>query len=120
MALAARSEAERLGCRVTIAVVDDGGHIMLIERMDGASPMSGFVAPEKATMSAHARRETKLLEDMVNGGRAGLLSGSSLKGMIEGGVPVIFEDQCIGAIGISGAKADDDTRIARAALASFR
>ncbi len=117
---AAHAEAERLGCRVTVAVVDDGGHVLLTQRMDGASPMSGRVAPEKATMAALARRETKLLEDMVNGGRAGLLSSPTLHGMIEGGVPVMLEGECIGAVGISGAKAEEDTRIARAGVAAFR
>jgi glc operon protein GlcG len=120
MAEAARAEAERLACRVTISVVDDGGHVMLTQRMDGASPMSGRVAPEKATMAAHARRETKLLEEMVNGGRAGLLSSSCLQGMIEGGVPVFLDEECIGALGISGAKAEQDTEIARAGVAGFR
>ena len=120
IARAAQAEAVRLDCRVTIAIVDDGGHILLTQRMDGASPMSGRVAPDKATMAAHARRETKLLEDMVNGGRAGLLSSSVLQGMIEGGVPVMLDGVCIGAVGISGAKAEEDTQIARAGSAAFR
>ncbi len=119
MATAAESEALRLGCAVSIAIVDDGGHLLLQIRMDGASPMSGHVAPSKARMSAYGRRETRLLEEMVNGGRVGLLSSSMLEGMIEGGVPLMFDDQCIAAVGVSGAKPDDDTRIAKAAVAAF-
>jgi uncharacterized protein GlcG (DUF336 family) len=119
MANAAEDEAVRMACIVSIAIVDDGGHLLLQIRMDGASPMSGHVAPSKARMSAYGRRETRLLEEMVNGGRMGLLSSSMLEGMIEGGVPLIFEDQCIGAVGVSGAKPDEDTRIARAAVAAF-
>jgi glc operon protein GlcG len=120
MAQAAMAEAKNLGCCVTIAIVDDGGHILIIQRMDGASPMSGQVAPEKATLAANARRETKLLEGMVNGGRLGLLSSPNLQGMIEGGVPVMHEGQCVGALGVSGAKPEEDTQIARAGVAAFR
>jgi len=119
MAEAARAEAEHLGCSVTVSVVDDGGHVLLTQRMDGASPMSGHVAPEKASLAAHARRETKLLEEMVNGGRAGLLSSPWLQGMIEGGVPLFIDGKCIGALGVSGAKAEQDTLIARAGVAGF-
>ncbi len=119
MADAAEAEALRLGRAVSIAIVDDGGHLLLQIRLDGASPMSGHIAPSKARMSAYGRRETRLLEDMVNQGRLGLLSSPMLEGMIEGGVPLFVAQQCIGAIGVSGASAQEDTHIAMAGLAAF-
>jgi len=112
-------EAVRQNCQVSIAVVDDGGHVMIHIRMDGASPMCGLVAPSKARMAAHGRRETKILEDMVNKGRLGFLSDPSLAGMIEGGIPLMFEGHCIGAVGVSGARAEQDTLIATAAIGAF-
>lgn len=119
MAEAARQEAARCGAAVSIAIADDGGHLLLMMRCDGASPMSGDVAPSKARLAATARRETRLLEDMVNQGRAGLLSEPTLRGMIEGGVPLMVDGHCIGAVGVSGGTALQDTRIAKAAVAAF-
>lgn len=120
VAEAAEAAALRDGCAVSIAIVDDGGHLLLHLRLDDGSPMSAHVAVEKARMAALARRETKLLEDAVNEGRPSLLSSAALKGLIEGGMPLIVDGCCVGAIGVSGAKVEQDTRLAAAGIAALR
>ncbi|MGE0232610.1 MAG: heme-binding protein [Flavobacteriaceae bacterium] len=119
MVEAARREATRCDAAVSIAVADDGGHILLLMRCDGATPMSAEVAPSKARLAATARRPTKTLEDAVNSGRQSLLSEPALNGMIEGGVPVKIGEQFIGAVGVSGTTPAQDTQIAEAAVAAF-
>ncbi|KVO04432.1 hypothetical protein WL40_33350 [Burkholderia ubonensis] len=117
MLAAARAEAERHGWAVTIAVVDDGGHLLALMRLDGASPASAYVAQEKARAAALGRRETKAYEDMINGGRTAFLS-VPIAGLLEGGVPVTVDGQVAGAIGVSGVKSEQDAQIARAGLQS--
>ena len=115
---AARDEAARNGWNVTIAVVDDGGHLLAMQRLDGAAPVSAQIATEKARLAALARRETKFYEDAINGGRTALVSLGGVSGMLEGGVPVMVSGQCIGAVGVSGVKADQDAQVARAGIAA--
>ncbi|MBD9439919.1 heme-binding protein [Pseudomonas sp. PDM04] len=110
---AARTEAQANQWAVTIAVVDDGGHPLALERLDGATPSSAYIATEKARTSALGRRESKGFEDMVNGGRFAFLSAPLLTSL-EGGVPVIVDGQVIGAVGVSGVKAEQDAQVARA------
>jgi uncharacterized protein GlcG (DUF336 family) len=86
--------------------------------MDGAAPVSAHIAPGKARSAALGRRESKGYEDMINGGRTAFLS-APLDGMLEGGVPIMKDGQCIGAIGISGAKPAEDTQVAKAGLAAL-
>ncbi|MGF6722349.1 glc operon protein GlcG [Paraburkholderia sp. GAS41] len=115
---AARAEAEKNQWAVTIAVVDDGGHLLGLVRLDGCAPVGAYIAPEKARTSALGRRESKVYEDMINGGRTAFLS-APLAGSLEGGVPVIVDGQVIGAVGVSGVKADQDAQIARAGAAAL-
>lgn len=107
------SEAHALahGWAVTIAVVDDGGHPLWLHRLDGAAALSGHVAQAKARTAALAQRDTKGLEDMINGGRVAFLSAGAIDGMLEGGVALMVGGRCIGAVGISGVAAADDARI---------
>jgi glc operon protein GlcG len=114
---AAREEALGNGWAVTIAVVDDGGHPLALERLDGCAPIAAYVAPEKARCAALGRRESKGYEDMINGGRNAFLSVPVLTGMLEGGVPVLVDGQVIGAVGVSGVKAEQDAKVARAGAA---
>ncbi|KVE37621.1 heme-binding protein [Burkholderia sp. BDU5] len=109
---AARAEAASNGR--AIAIADDGGHPLGLSRFDGASPSSAYIALEKARTSALGRRETKLYEDMINGGRTAFLS-APLAATLEGGVPVIVDGQVAGAVGVSGVKSDQDAQIAKAA-----
>jgi glc operon protein GlcG len=110
---AARNEALHNQWPVSLAVVDDGGHPLALERLDGASPISAYIATEKARTAALGRRESKGYEDMVNGGRHAFLSAPLLTSL-EGGVPIVVDGQVIGAIGVSGVKAEQDAQVAKA------
>ena len=110
---AARSEAQANQWAVSIAIVDDGGHPLAFERLDGASPASAYIATEKARTSALGRRESRHYEEMVNGGRTAFLSAPQLT-CLEGAVPIIVDGQVIGAVGVSGVKSDQDAQVARA------
>lgn len=112
---AARDEAEKNQWLVTIAVVDDGGHPLALQRLDGCAPIGAYLALEKARSAALGRRETKGYEEMVNGGRHAFLSAPLLTSL-EGGVPLIVEGQVIGAVGVSGVKPDQDAQIAKAGV----
>lgn len=115
---AARNEAQQQGWAVAIAVVDDGGHPLALERLDGCAPIGAYIATEKARSAAIGRRETKGYEDMVNGGRSAFLSAPLLTSL-EGGVPVLVEGQVIGAVGVSGVKAEQDAQVAKAGIAAL-
>jgi glc operon protein GlcG len=119
IAAAAESEAKANRWAVTIAVVDDGGHLLWLQRLDGAAPISALIAPAKARTSALGRRESKIYEEMINGGRSAFLSAPTLDGMLEGGVPVMIDGQCVGAVGVSGVKSSEDAQIARAGVAAL-
>ena len=119
MANAAAAEAVKNDWAVTIAIVDDGGHLLHLQRLDGAAPISAHIAPAKANTAAVGRRETKVYEDMINGGRVSFLSAPEIKGMLEGGVPIMKDGQCLGAVGVSGVKSTEDAQIARAGLAAI-
>lgn len=114
---AARAEAEANNWLVAIAVTDDGGHLLALERLDGCAPIGAYIAQEKARTSALGRRESKMYEDMVNGGRNAFISAPHLTSL-EGGVPVIVDGQIVGAVGVSGVRADQDSQIAKAGAAS--
>jgi glc operon protein GlcG len=101
---------------VTIAVVDDGGHLLCLQRLDGAAAISAHIAPAKAHTAALGRRESKVYEDMVNSGRASFLSAPTISGMLEGGVPIMKEGHCLGAVGVSGVKSSEDAQVARASI----
>ncbi|MGP0174853.1 heme-binding protein [Pseudomonas sp. NCHU5208] len=115
---AARSEAQQQGWAVAIAVVDDGGHPLALERLDGCAPIGAYIATEKARSAAIGRRETKGYEDMVNGGRSAFLSAPLITSL-EGGVPLLVDGQVIGAVGVSGVKAEQDAQVAKAGIAAL-
>ena len=119
--IAAAAEAEALahGWAVTIAIVDDGGHLLWLQRLDGAPPISSHIGPAKARTAALGRRESKTYEDIINQGRFSFLSVPVLEGMLEGGVPVMVEGHCVGAVGVSGVKSNEDAQVARAGIAAL-
>ncbi|MFN7508700.1 MAG: heme-binding protein [Betaproteobacteria bacterium] len=118
IAAAAEAEARRNHWAVTIAIVDDGGHLLWLQRLDGAAPASAHIGPEKARTAALGRRETRLYEDMINQGRTSFLS-APLQGLLEGGVPIVVDGQVIGAVGVSGVKSAEDAQIAKAGIAAL-
>ena len=119
MASAAEAEAAAHGWAVVIAIADDGGHLLWLQRGDGAAPVSAEIAAAKARTAALGRRESKVYEDMINQGRAAFLSAPALQGMLEGGVPILVDGQCLGAVGVSGVKSSEDAQIARAGVAAL-
>ncbi len=119
MAAAAEAEATQHGWAVTIAIVDDGGYLLWLQRLDGAAPISSEIAPAKARTAAVGRRESKVYEDMINQGRVSFLSAPTLTGLLEGGVPILVNGHCVGAIGVSGVKSAEDAQIARAGIAAL-
>lgn len=119
IAAAAVAEAQRNGWAVTIAIADDGGHLLWLQRLDGAAPISAPIAAAKARTAALGRRDSKVYEDMINQGRTSFLSAPELQGMLEGGVPLLAGGHCVGAVGVSGVKSSEDAQIARAGCAAL-
>ncbi len=119
IAAAAVAEATKNNWAVSIAIVDDGGHLLSFQRLDGAAPISSHIAPGKARTAAIGQRETKVYEDMINGGRVSFLSAPDLSAMLEGGVPIMKDGQCLGAVGVSGVKSSEDAQIAKAGIAAI-
>ncbi len=95
----ARAEAQANQWAVTIAVVDDGGHPMALERLDGAAPVSSYIATEKARTAALGRRPSGDDEEMIKARRHAFLS-APLTAMLEGGVPVVVDGHGVGAVGV--------------------
>jgi glc operon protein GlcG len=118
MAAAAESEALKNAWAVSIAIVDDGGHLLWLQRLDGAPPISAQIAPAKARTAAVGKRESRTYEETINNGRTSFLS-APLEGMLEGGVPIFKDGQCLGAVGVSGVKSSEDAQVARAGIAAL-
>jgi glc operon protein GlcG len=105
---------------VTISVVDDGGHLLGLQRLDGAAPISAQISPAKARTAALGRRESRIYEETINQGRTSFLSAPGLEGMLEGGVPIVADGQVVGAVGVSGVKSTEDVEVARAGIAALK
>lgn len=119
--IAAAAEAKALanGWAVVIAIVDDGGHPLWLQRLDGVAPVSAHIAQSKARTAALGRRESKIYEDMINNGRMSFATAPLIDGLLEGGVPVMVGDHCVGAVGVSGVKSAEDAQIAKAGIAAL-
>ena len=118
VAAAAEKEAENQGWDVVIAIVDDGGHLMYLQR-ERAQLGSIEVAIKKARAALLFRRSTKVWEDRVAGGHSGYLEMPGVM-PLEGGEVLEFESEIVGAIGISGARANQDGIVARAGTAAIQ
>jgi glc operon protein GlcG len=118
--IAAQVEADRRGAVVSLAVVDSGGHPLLLERRDGASPASVEAALAKARMAALNGKPTEAMEAAINGERPALMQLSGAMGeptlAMAGGLPLLHEGICLGAIGVSGMTPDVDGAIAAAGV----
>ena len=113
---ACETEAARGGWKVVIAIVDEGGHALMVHRLDGSQWSSIDTAVGKARAAVAWKRPTRILEEMVNNGRFAFLSITQGMAVLQGGVPLEIEGQVIGAIGVSGVKAADDERVALAGI----
>ncbi len=118
MAAAAEAHAAANQWHVTVAIFDDGGHLLHLHRMDGTAPSTVEMAIGKGRTAVLGRRETKVYEDIVKNGRTAFLS-APLVAMVEGGVPIVFEGEVIGSIGVSGVKSEQDAAVARAGIAAI-
>jgi glc operon protein GlcG len=119
IAAAAEAEAFANHWAVTIAICDDGGHLLWLQRLDGCAPVSASIAPQKARTAALGRRPSKAYEDVINNGRTAFLSVPLLEGLLEGGEPIVVDGQTVGAVGVSGVKSGEDAQIARAGIAAL-
>ena len=120
MMAACEAEAVRNNWRVVVAVVDDGGHTILLERLDGAQTSSVETAVEKARAAVAWKRPTRLLEEAVNNGRTAFLSITQGMAVLQGGVPIEIDGAIVGAVGVSGVKASDDELVALAGVAALK
>lgn len=118
VAAAAEAEARKNNWNVVIAVVDDGGNLLYLQRIDGTQTGSIEVAIQKARTAQAFKRPTKVFEDAIAGGRNALIA---LHGALplEGGVPIMAGGQMVGAIGVSGVKSTEDGQIAKAGADSL-
>ncbi|MGE5277560.1 MAG: GlcG/HbpS family heme-binding protein [Acidobacteriota bacterium] len=118
MAEASREAARAKGVAVVVVVVDDGGHVVLLERMDGAQVASVNVGIGKARTAAIYRRPSKVFEDQVRNGRVAALALADAT-PLQGGIPILLDGQVIGAIGVSGDTPQVDEDIAIAGAKAF-
>jgi glc operon protein GlcG len=117
---AAEAEAIRSNWKVVIAVVDDGGHTVLLARLDGAQWSSIATAVEKARAAVAWKRPSRLLEESVNNGRTAFLSITQGMALLQGGVPIEVDGVIVGAVGVSGVRAADDEVIALAGISALK
>ncbi len=117
---AAEAEALKNGWRVVIAVVDGGGHPILLARLDDAQWSSISTAVEKARAATAWKRPTRLLEESVNNGRTAFVTISQGMALLQGGVPIEVEGAVLGAVGVSGVKASDDEIVALAGVNALK
>jgi glc operon protein GlcG len=118
IALVAEAEAIKNNWTMVITILDDGGNLVYLEKMDNTQNGSIEVAIQKARTSVFFKRPTKTFEDMVAGGRNAILGMSNVI-PVEGGLPLMFDGQVIGAIGVSGAKSSEDGIVAKAGADSI-
>jgi len=118
---AAISESKKNNWFMAVSVVDTGGHLVYFERQDGTQTGSTWVAVDKAKSSVAFRRPTKVFEDGVAGGGAGLrILGLSGAVPVEGGIPIVANGKVIGAIGASGGTAQQDGVVAGAGINALK
>ena len=114
MMAACKAEAQKNNWKVAIAIVDDAGYLLLFERMDGTGPTSAEVAPGKARTAALTRRPSKFWEDRLKE-RPAFLNFPAGQ-MIQGGLPIMHQGECVGGIGVSGVQSHEDEQIAQAGI----
>ena len=120
VAAAAETEAKRLNTTGAVAVVDDGGNLLYLVRIDNTFPAGSYVAMDKARTAATFRMPTRNLEDAVKNGRVSLVAVSEMT-PLAGGVPIVIDGQIVGAVGVSGAaSAQQDEELAKFAAAAIK
>ena len=112
---AAEAEARKNSWNVAIAILDDGGHLMHFSRMDGATPANAGIALEKGRTAAISRRSSGVWEEMIKGGRTAMIKMPGIL-PVQGGMPIVADGNCIGAVGVSGVQSHQDEQIAQAGI----
>jgi uncharacterized protein GlcG (DUF336 family) len=115
---AAEAEALKNKWNVCIAILDDGGHLLHLVRMDGATPANAEIAVMKAHTAAVTRRPSKAWEDRVAAGRLVMIKMPVLP--VQGGLPIMAQGTCIGGIGASGVQSDEDEQICQAGIDALK
>jgi glc operon protein GlcG len=115
---AAEAEAARNNWNVVIAILDDGGHLLHLVRMDGATPANAEIAVGKARTSAVTRRPSKMWEDRIAAGRVSMLGMPVLP--VQGGLPIVVDGVCVGGIGASGVQSHEDEQICQAGIEALK
>ena len=115
IAKGAVAEAARNNWKVAIAILDDGGHLMHFTRMDGATPANAGIALEKGRTAAISRRSSGVWEEMIKGGRTAMIKMPGIL-PVQGGMPIVAEGTCIGAVGVSGVQSHQDEQICQAGI----
>jgi glc operon protein GlcG len=118
MMAACIADAQKNKWAVTIAIVDDSGAALLLERLDGAGAISATVAMGKAQTSALTKRPSKFFEDRVKE-RPGFVTFPTPGVMFQGGVPIVHQGECVGAIGVSGVQSHEDEQVAQAGVTAL-
>jgi uncharacterized protein GlcG (DUF336 family) len=111
MLAACEAEAAKNKWAVSIAIVDDGGYLLGLARMDGASAITAEVSLGKARTSAMTKRPSKFFEDRIKERPA--FAGFPAGILIQGGVPIVHDNECVGAIGVSGVQSHEDEQVAQ-------
>lgn len=114
---AAEAEAAKNKWNVSIAILDDGGNLIALHRMDGANPLSAEIAQRKGRTSAMTGRPSKMWEDRIKDGRLAMLAMPVLP--VQGGMPIVVDGQCAGGVGVSGVQSHEDEQIASAGIAAI-
>lgn len=112
---AAEAEARKNNWIVAIAILDEGGHLLHFVRMDGATPANAAIAVEKGRTAAISRRSSGKWEEIVKGGRTSMLKMPGIL-PVQGGMPIVAEGSCVGAVGVSGVQSHQDEQIAQAGI----
>lgn len=112
---AAEAEAKKNSWNVCIAILDDGGHLLHLVRMDGASPANARIAVEKGRTAAESRRSSGMWEERIKAGRTAMLGMPGIT-PIQGGLPIMVEGVCLGGVGVSGVQSHEDEQIAKAGI----
>jgi glc operon protein GlcG len=115
VAAAAEAEAKRNNWNVAVAILDDGGHLLHLARMDGASPANSRIAIEKGRTAAESRRSTAMWEERIKNGRNAMLGMPGIT-PVQGGLPIVVDGVCIGGVGVSGVQSHEDEQIAKAGI----
>jgi len=114
---AAEAEAKKNSWNVCIAILDDGGHLLHVARMDGSTPANARIAVEKGRTAAETRRSTANWQERV-AKRIELLRMPGVT-PVQGGLPIVMDGTCVGAVGISGVQSHEDEQIAKAGIAAL-